>query len=402
MARRTENPFLSGNFAPVADETTITGLRVEGTVPPYLAGHYLRIGPNPIGNAPEPYDWALGDGMVHAIALYAGRAVTYRNRWVKTEAASTRLGTEPVPGPRRGGADTSNTNVIAFGGRILSLGDDSLPYELTIGLDTIRRVDLAGGARSIGARPKTDPVTGELHVLASTDGPPQLHQVVSAPARPTSRRTLSPPGALRIRDLAVTHRHIAFFGRGIVGLAARDGDGPVRWIETGTDQDVVPITAHDDDEAACVHLAAPALERWTLDRKKGVVHQEVIDEAAHSSGCSRTPRVGARPRHLYTVAGGSMPSSGTTIHKHDLLAGTRQTRDFGPARHPGEFLFVVDPERHDHDDGGWLVGLVHDDVSDRDALLVLDAEDLDRPAAATVHVPRRIPYGLHGLWIPAT
>ena len=111
MTLPARHPYLCGNYAPVADETTITDLAVEGTIPPALSGRYMRIGPNPIGNAPQPYDWSIGDGMVHSIALNAGRAVAYRNRWVTTGAASTKLGTEPVskrspvtPGSTRSGA----------------------------------------------------------------------------------------------------------------------------------------------------------------------------------------------------------------------------------------------------------------------------------------------------------
>jgi carotenoid cleavage dioxygenase len=403
MARPTEHPFLSGNYAPVADETTITDLPVEGGIPPSLSGRYLRIGPNPIGNAPHPYNWTLGDGMVHAIALHAGRAISYRNRWVKTDAASTRLGTEPVPGPRPGVTDTSNTTVIALGGRILSLGEGSLPYELNTGLDTVRRVDLAGEARGIGAHPKTDPATGELHVISSIDRLPQLHQVISARGLLTFSHPISVPAARRIDDLAVTRRHVVFFGTGIVGVTARDVDGPVHWLAAGTDHDVVPISAYDDGDTVCVHLTGSLLERWTLDFTASDARKDVIDETPQTLGRVNDPLVESPRRYLYTVrAGAVLPFDGNEIYKHDLVAQTRQDRGFGPGRHPGEFLFVGDPQRHGNEDGGWLLGLVHDDSSDRDDLLVLDAAAIERPPIATVHIPRRIPYGLHGTWIPTT
>src|SRR4051812_6441166 len=98
MARPTAHPFLSGNYAPVADETTITDLPVEGAIPPTLSCRYLRIGPSPIANAQDPYNGAVRGGMVHAVAPHAGRAIPYRNRGVRTDAATTTLGTEPVPG----------------------------------------------------------------------------------------------------------------------------------------------------------------------------------------------------------------------------------------------------------------------------------------------------------------
>jgi carotenoid cleavage dioxygenase-like enzyme len=401
MTLPARHPFLCGNYAPVADETIIADLAVEGAIPPALSGRYLRIGPNPIGNAPQPYDWSIGDGMVHAIALNAGRAVAYRNRWVTTGAASTKLGTEPVPGPRPHGTDTSNANIVAFGDRVLSLGDNALPYELTTALDTVRRVDLAGEASGMCAHPKTDPVTGELHVISSTDQTPQLHQVISSRGLPTLRHSLTPPASVRIHDLAVTRKHVVFFGDGIVGITCRHSDGIVHWLDTKADCDVHPITAYDDGDAICLYIAGPSLERWTLDPTAGDSRQHTIDETPHTLGRFNEQLLGSPPRYLYTVgAGADLPFDGTEIYKHDLVAETRQTHDFGPGRHPGEFLFVGDPHRDRSEDGGWLLGLVHDDASDTDDLVVLDAGMFDRPVVATVHVPRRIPYGLRGAWLP--
>jgi carotenoid cleavage dioxygenase-like enzyme len=94
-----------------------------------------------------------------------------------------------------------------------------------------------------------------------------------------------------------------------------------------------------------------------------------------------------------------MPFDGTVVFKHDLITGTRAHHDFGTGRHPGELLFVADPQRRTREDGGWLIGLVHDQTTSRTSLVVLDAADLTSRLAA-VPLPRRVPYGLHGLWVP--
>ncbi|MEY2974473.1 MAG: hypothetical protein RIR49_893, partial [Actinomycetota bacterium] len=71
----TENPFLSGNLAPVHEEITSHDLRVTGTLPTELTGRYLRNGPNPVAPVdPERYHWFTGTGMVHGIRLDEGRA----------------------------------------------------------------------------------------------------------------------------------------------------------------------------------------------------------------------------------------------------------------------------------------------------------------------------------------
>ncbi|MFZ9165914.1 MAG: carotenoid oxygenase, partial [Ilumatobacteraceae bacterium] len=45
--RKSSNPFLAGNLAPVDVETTAFDLQVTGKLPDELTGRYLRNGPNP-------------------------------------------------------------------------------------------------------------------------------------------------------------------------------------------------------------------------------------------------------------------------------------------------------------------------------------------------------------------
>lgn len=63
----------------------MTDLEVVGTIPADLCGVYLRKGTNthfpPLGRY-HPFD---GGGMVHS-AVFENGAVTYRNRWVRTDA----------------------------------------------------------------------------------------------------------------------------------------------------------------------------------------------------------------------------------------------------------------------------------------------------------------------------
>jgi carotenoid cleavage dioxygenase-like enzyme len=33
-------------------------------------------------------------------------------------------------------------------------------------------------------------------------------------------------------------------------------------------------------------------------------------------------------------------------------------------------------------------------------LLIIDAQDFSGAPVATVHLPRRVPYGAHGSWVP--
>ena len=73
---------LRGNYAPVPDEVTAFDLPVEGALPAELDGLFLRNGPNPRSGSSS--HWFAGDGMLHGVRLEAGRALWYRNRYVRT------------------------------------------------------------------------------------------------------------------------------------------------------------------------------------------------------------------------------------------------------------------------------------------------------------------------------
>src|SRR3954470_11985023 len=108
MPSGPEQASRSGNDASGLDETTMTNFRVSGKLPAALSGQYLQIGPNPV------------EGMVHAVTLDAGRVVSYRNGWIRTD-----------------GQDLVAANVVAFGSSILALGDGVLACELSQQLDII-------------------------------------------------------------------------------------------------------------------------------------------------------------------------------------------------------------------------------------------------------------------------
>jgi carotenoid cleavage dioxygenase len=84
-ADTTDAPFyLRGNFAPILHEATAFDLPCAGAIPPELRGLYVRNGPNP--KAGDPGHWFAGDGMLHGVRLEGGKAVWFRNRWVRTRA----------------------------------------------------------------------------------------------------------------------------------------------------------------------------------------------------------------------------------------------------------------------------------------------------------------------------
>src|SRR2546423_1830545 len=162
-----QNRYLTGNFAPVMDEVPTSDRPVAGSLPREFNGRLLRNGPNPIKvDDPAKYHWFTGDGMVHGIELRDGKAVSYRNRWVRTDRAAEALGEPGIDGQPDDMSpigSVANTHVVAHAGRILALVEASLPTAITPDLATIGRFDFDGRLRSpMTAHPKIDPVTGEM------------------------------------------------------------------------------------------------------------------------------------------------------------------------------------------------------------------------------------------------
>jgi carotenoid cleavage dioxygenase len=248
-----------------------------------------------------------------------------------------------------------------------------------------------------------------------------------------------------MHDFAFTERNIVFFDQPAVfdldraaagtfpyswqpdngarvGLLPRGGtDADVRWFDTEIGYSFHPMNAHEREDGTIVvilPLTASAFtdeyaldidagegsgfQRWTIDPVAGVVEQETLD-ATPQDFCRIDERLlGSPNRYGYTMALGQPDLYGETrVFKHDFVAGTREEHDFGPGRHPGEVVFVVDPARAEHEDGGWLLGLVHDDAVERTSMVILDAQRIGEDPVASVHLPRRVPYGFHGNWVPA-
>ena len=66
-------------------------------------------------------------------------------------------------------------------------------------------------------------------------------------------------------------------------------------------------------------------------------------------------------------------------------------------------MFAADPERAggaDAEDAGWLLAYVCDKATRATDLVVADARGMEE--VARVHLPRRVPFGFHGSWLPET
>jgi carotenoid cleavage oxygenase len=439
------NPYLAGNFAAVDAEVEAADLAVTGALPPELEGWFLRVGPNPIDPDPGSYHWFMGDGMVHAVELRGGRAASYRNRWVRTDAAAALLGEPPVPGqPAESNPvpNAANTALVLHAGHLLALYETSLPTELTPQLETRGRYDFVGALRSpMTAHPKLDPGTGEL-LFFGVDflGPPYLRLHVVDPAGRLVRTTpVDIPAATMMHDFAITRRHVVFMDLPVVydldlladrpiparwapehgarlGLLARDGSAETRWFDVPVGYVFHTLNAYDDGERVVLDVVRHPkmfdrdvygvadghgqVHRWTIDPARERVTQELVDGRVQELPRIDARRVGQPYRYAYTLlTGRSRDRRSPTflgVAKHDVRDGRVEEHRFPPGSSPGEPVFVP---RGAGEDDGWVFVLVHDRARGASDLVILDASDFRAAPVARVHLPRRVPNGFHGLWV---
>jgi len=289
-SRSTENPYLNGNYAPVREEITALDLEVTGTIPQYLDGRYLRIGPNPLRDPdPASYHWFLGDGMAHGLRLRDGAAQWYRNRWVRSADVARKLGEPWSGGPADGGFDfAANTNIVQQGGKTLAIVEaGARPYELTDELETVGPSDFCGTLfGGYTAHPKRDPQTGELHAVSYSPVRGNIVQYTVTGVDGKVRRTVNIrlKAQTMMHDFSLTEKYVVLY------------DLPVALDLSGR--------AHSAPAKAAVGLLTHVVERHALP---DFVLRRVMRKSAESGGSpsggmpyrwapERQARIGVMPR----------------------------------------------------------------------------------------------------------
>jgi carotenoid cleavage dioxygenase-like enzyme len=438
--------FRTGNYAPVHDELTAFDLPVQGRIPAELNGWYLRNGPNARTGAAH---WCVGDGMVHGVRLENGRAAWYRNRWVRTESFENPIGLYNDDGTRNLHSSIANTHVVRHAGKTLALMEFSLPYEISNDLETVGVYDFGGKLTdSMTAHPKICPVTGEMHFFGTGNifEPHVVYHRADADGRLTVNRPIDVPALTMMHDFALTAEHVVFLDLPLVfdlrvALAQQDvrelQDLPYRWDDDygarlgvlRRDDPYGPVRWLDIDPCYVFHIANAfdvrsanensvvlevvrypeiwrdsskfsadaALWRWKLNLDTGVVEESQLDDRGVEYPRVDDRLAGAAAR--YSVAVGS-----DALVRYDLQRGTASEQRFGGGGRrapsaPSEAVFA--PAAGESDElAGWYLTYVYDPVADGTDLVVIDASDFEGEPVARVRLPRRVPHGFHGNWIP--
>jgi len=390
LGQLTGNSYLSGVFALVTKEVTAFDLPVDGTIPREIDGLFVRNGPTPISADPAFYHWFLGDGMVHGVELGGGKARSYRNRWVRTDAAAAALGEEPIAGQPTdtpvGGGNTANTNIVTHGGRLLALVEVCLPTELDAELGTIGRYDFGLGlSTAMTAHPHVDPMTGEMIFFGyEMFGPPFMrHHVADAAGAISHSADITLPGPVMMHDFAITAARSVILDLPVVfdfdllgvrpfpakwkprhgariGVMPRNGtDSEVVWCEIEPCYVFHVLNAFDDgddvvmdvcryesmfaDDPSGIGSRTAHLERWTIVPAERKVRREIVSELAAEFPRPDERFVGREHRYGYIAvprlgdtATGFGDVDAISLARVDLRTGDTVVHDFGAGKVAGE------------------------------------------------------------------
>ncbi|KAK7309441.1 hypothetical protein RJT34_06172 [Clitoria ternatea] len=347
------------------------------------------------------------------------------------------------------GIGLANTSLALFGNRLFALGESDLPYEIKVtpngDVETVGRYDFDGKlVMSMTAHPKLDPDTGECFAFRYGPVPPFLTYFRFDPNGKKHQDvpifSMTRPSFLH--DFAITKKYAIFadIQIGMNPLDMLNGGSPVgsdpshvsrvgilpryatnessmKWFDVPGFNIIHAINAWDEDDGKTVVLIAPnilsvehTLERMELvhamvekvriNLETGIVKRHPISARNLDFGVINQEFVGKKNRFVYAAVGDPMPKIAGVV-KLDVSDKKEHTvgcRMFGEGCYGGEPFFVAREEGGEEDDG-YLVSYVHDEKKGESRFLVMDAKSPELDVVATVKLPRRVPYGFHGLFV---
>lgn len=454
------NPFLMGNFAPITDELNIENLSVIGELPKDLNGIYMRNGPNP-AFPPFSYTYPFdGDGMLHALYFQNGK-VSYKNRFIETDQLKVerRIGkaiygglscpfirdnqllkpTDPTMPVKLG----RFIHIIRHADRYLALHESTSAYEVDVNLKTLGEWNptQAKTAIEVNAHTRLDPETGELFFMAyHSDKPIITYNVLDKTGKPTRSGFIDIPHICMVHDFVLTKNYVVIFlcpavidfsgfmaGKPFVdwrpplntriALLPRVNLNTPIWIESEPFFTYHFSNAYEIGNTIVIdHVRYSKFSMHINDLNPAHLYQTMIDPI--QKRCSHKqlddkeiefPRINENfnsnaYRYVYTPANLTKNKSSTDIYhaliKYDLKTGNSLTHDFGFGYEIGEAVFAPKSNSHQEDDG-YVMLFVYNKKENMSDFVILDSQDFTAAAIATIKLPRRVPHGLHGSWMPA-
>lgn len=456
------NFFLDGNFAPVADERDASDMQVMGSIPEDLAGHFLRVGPNPVHIFDEQaYHTFDGDGMIHAIEFNNGSA-QYRNRFVQTEGFKVEQEAgrwlykgmlsmmDPTPSPIPEGApadkNRANTALAYHNNTLYALHEASPPTIIRLpSLETEGETDFDGKlTHAFSAHPKVDQKSGHMMTFGYAFEPPFVtYSVVDSNGELVHSTPITIEKPVFMHDFAVTEKYTLILDFPItldieraiaggpaldfepehgsrIGVVPRFGtDADVRWFEVETCSVIHTANAWDEGDDVVLQasraettditgagLDAENLEdtqgqlyQWRINLNTGVVSEHMLSDVRCDFLRVNDSYACHKNRYVYGgVFNSERAFTFDGLMKFDNESQVTDTYLYGDKRFGGEAIFAPKLGAQSEDDG-YLVGFVHDEARNQSECVILDAQDISAGPVATIVMPYRVPYGFHAGWV---
>ncbi|XP_040986794.1 probable carotenoid cleavage dioxygenase 4, chloroplastic [Juglans microcarpa x Juglans regia] len=354
------------------------------------------------------------------------------------------------------GIGLANTSLAFFGNRLYALGESDLPYSVRLtsngDIETLGRYDFDGQlSMSMTAHPKVDPETGEAFAFRYGPIPPFL-TFFRFDAKGTKQPDVPIFSMVRpsfLHDFAITKKYAIFADiqlgmnplemiaggspvgtdpakvprLGVIPRYAKD-ESEMRWFDVPGFNIIHAINAWDEEDGNAIVMVAPnilsvehTLERMDLvhalvekvriDLRTGIVTRHPISARNLDFAVINQAYVGRKNKYVYAAVGDPMPKISGVV-KLDVSKGEREdctvaSRMFGAGCYGGEPFFVAKaPESNQEseaEDDGYVVCYVHDENVGESRFLVMDAKSPNLDVVAAVKLPRRVPYGFHGLFV---
>lgn len=353
------------------------------------------------------------------------------------------------------GVGLANTSLLYFQNQLYALGESDLPYAVHVkdngDVSTVGRSDFDGKLfMGMTAHPKKDPETGEMFAFRYGPMPPYVtffrfrpDGVKIGPDVPIF--SMNEPSFMH--DFAITERYAIFpdiqivmqpmemmFGGGSpvganakkvprIGILNRyaESDSEMRWFEVPGFNIIHALNAWEEEGGNVVVMVAPnvisiehalentglvhsCVEMVRIDLRTNVVCRTPLSAGNLDFGVINPGYAGRKNRYGYLGIGYPMPKIRGVAKLDFEKAGksgdcTVAEREFGEGCFGGEPFFVAKDGKNGDEDDGYVVTYVHDERKCESKFVVMDAKSDDLEIVAEVLLPRRVPYGFHGLFV---